>query len=95
MTNTPARPVRQPTPPSSSTRSLKPSDIPIGENKQPCWTDCIPRTDHNALFLDYDFSSTTLGPKSEWGPALKSYTTMVFADSRGACLYWYDILFDC
>ena len=62
--------------------------LPIRLAKPPSWTDCIPRTDHNAIFLDCDYSSTTLGPKSEWGPSLRAYTTMVFADSRGACIYW-------
>jgi signal transduction histidine kinase len=56
--------------------------------KPPTWTDCIPRTEHNAIFLDCDYSSSTLGPKSEWGPSLRAYTTMAFADSRGACIYW-------
>ena len=54
--------------------------LPIRLAKPPSWTDCIPRTDHNAIFLDCDYSSTTLGPKSEWGPSLRAYTTMVFAD---------------
>jgi signal transduction histidine kinase len=66
----------------------RPSDLPIRERKPPTWTDCIPRTEHNAIFLNCDYSATTLGPKSGWGPSLRAYTTMVFADSRGACVYW-------
>jgi PAS domain S-box-containing protein len=61
-------------------------DLPMREAG--CWTDCIPKTEHNALFLDYDFATTPLGPKSEWSPVLRAYVTMIFADSRGACLYW-------
>ncbi|KAK4898405.1 hypothetical protein LTR27_004001 [Elasticomyces elasticus] len=52
------------------------------------WTDSIPRTAHNSLFLEYDWSSTTLGPIDEWGPALRLYASMIFADSRGAVLWW-------
>ncbi|GAB7336200.1 hypothetical protein MBLNU13_g08969t2 [Cladosporium sp. NU13] len=64
--------------------------LPIREapNAQGCWSDCIARTEHNALFLDYDFATTPLGPKSGWSAVLRAYVTMVFADSRGACLYW-------
>lgn len=64
------------------------SDLPIRTSAHNSWWDCIPRTEHNALFLDYDFATTPLGPKSEWSPVLRAYVTMVFADSRGACLYW-------
>ncbi|KAK3617808.1 hypothetical protein LTR56_025042 [Elasticomyces elasticus] len=52
------------------------------------WTDSIPKTAHNSLFLNYDWSSTTLGPIDEWGPALRLYASMIFADSRGAVLWW-------
>ena len=52
------------------------------------WTKVIPRTEHNALFLDCDYGSTTLGPIQDWGPALRLYASMVFVDSRGACVYW-------
>ncbi|KAK5710043.1 hypothetical protein LTR17_019205 [Elasticomyces elasticus] len=54
------------------------------------WTDSIPKTAHNSLFLNYDWSSTTLGPIDEWGPALRLYASMIFADSRGAVLWWGD-----
>ncbi|KAK5690976.1 hypothetical protein LTR17_025788 [Elasticomyces elasticus] len=54
------------------------------------WTDSIPKTAHNSLFLNYDWSSTTLGPLDEWGPALRLYASMIFADSRGAVLWWGD-----
>jgi PAS domain S-box-containing protein len=67
------------------------STLPIrgpSQDSGRCWTDCIPRTEHNALFLNYDFATTPLGPKSEWSPILRAYVTMIFADSRGACLYW-------
>lgn len=68
---------------------LPDSDLPTGTSPQAsCWTDCISRTEHNALFLDYDFATTPLGPKSRWSPVLRAYVTMIFADSRGACLYW-------
>ena len=67
---------------------MRPSNPPTRECRQETWTDCIPRTEHNALFLDYDFATTPLGPKSEWSPVLRAYVTMIFADSRGACLYW-------
>jgi len=64
------------------------SGLPVQVLNPQSWTDCIPRTEHNAIFLDCDYSSTTLGPKSQWGPSLRAYTTMAFADSRGACIYW-------
>lgn len=64
------------------------SSLPIRGVSQGCWTDCIAKTEHNSLFLAYDFATTPLGPKSGWSPVLRAYVTMVFADSRGACLYW-------
>lgn len=64
------------------------SDRSTRTSSQASWTDCITRTAHNALFLDYDFATTPLGPRSEWSPVLRAYVTMIFADSRGACLYW-------
>lgn len=67
---------------------MQPSNLPTRECRQETWTDCIPKTEHNALFLDYDFATNPLGPKSEWSPVLRAYVTMIFADSRGACLYW-------
>jgi len=52
------------------------------------WADVLPKTAHVELFRGVDFGATTLGPISEWGPALRSYATMVFADSRPANVYW-------
>lgn len=52
-------------------------------SSRPWWTDAIPRTAHNSLFLDCDFASTSLGPMSTWGQALRLYASMIFADSRG------------
>ena len=52
------------------------------------WTDVLPKTEHVDLFRRTDYSRTTLGPVAEWGPALRFYTSMLFADSRGACMYW-------
>ncbi|EME43361.1 hypothetical protein DOTSEDRAFT_72688 [Dothistroma septosporum NZE10] len=52
------------------------------------WLDHIPRTPHNELFLAADYASTPLGPHALWGPALRLYASMVFADSRGAGVYW-------
>lgn len=54
----------------------------------PSWTAVIPRTEHNAIFLDCDYGPTPLGPIKDWGPALRLYASMVFTDSRGACVYW-------
>ena len=52
------------------------------------WPDTLPKTTHVELFRNADFGATALGPISEWGPALRSYATMVFADSRAANVYW-------
>lgn len=52
------------------------------------WTSFIPPTDHNSLFLNTDYGATSLGPISDWGPALRLYTSLVFSDSRPACVYW-------
>lgn len=51
----------------------------------PSWTDVLPKTDHVRFFLQSDFGS--LGPIADWGPALRYSITMLFADSRVACLY--------
>ncbi|KAK5678562.1 hypothetical protein LTS10_009006 [Elasticomyces elasticus] len=56
--------------------------------RTPRWTDFLPKSEHTELFLHADYDSTTLGPISAWGPALRSYTSMVFADSRPAIVYW-------
>jgi len=75
--------------PSDTTKKpAKPSGSADQVSKTPLWTDCIPKTKHNAIFLECDYGQTTLGPTSEWGLSLRAYTTMVFADSRGACIYW-------
>lgn len=50
------------------------------------WTDVLPHTTHVDLFRNCDFG--TLGPLKDWGPALRMYTSMLFTDSRGACIYW-------
>ncbi|KAK5737809.1 hypothetical protein LTR17_006457 [Elasticomyces elasticus] len=57
-------------------------------SRAPRWTDFLPKSEHTELFLHADYDSTTLGPISAWGPALRSYTSMVFADSRPAIVYW-------
>lgn len=52
------------------------------------WVDTIERTEHNLLFLNYDFASTRLGPLEDWCFALRMHASMVFSDSRAACVYW-------
>ncbi|KAK3683277.1 hypothetical protein LTR37_020390 [Vermiconidia calcicola] len=51
------------------------------------WTDVLPKTGHADFFRRTDFGPT-LGEVSRWGPALRFYTTMLFADSRATCIYW-------
>lgn len=58
------------------------------EHGSSSWTDVLPQTEHVDLFRQADYAHTVLGPLSTWGPALRFYTTMIFADSRAACLYW-------
>ena len=57
-------------------------------SKHSCWVDTIPRTPHNHFFIRTDYTATSLGPKECWGPALRAYASMVFADTRGAGLFW-------
>ncbi|KPI38828.1 Virulence sensor protein BvgS [Cyphellophora attinorum] len=52
------------------------------------WTIRLPNTSHVQLFKDTDWAATDLGPLSSWGPSLRFAASMVFADSRGACVYW-------
>lgn len=52
------------------------------------WTDSLPHTDHCNLFRNTDYAKTSLGPTSDWDPALRCYVSMLFADSRPACVYW-------
>lgn len=52
------------------------------------WIDRLPKTPHVELFRNADFGATTLGPISEWGPALRLHAQMVFSDSRAANIYW-------
>lgn len=52
------------------------------------WLDNIPKSVHTKHFLEADFASTALGSLESWGAALRLYASMVFADSRAACVYW-------
>ncbi len=53
------------------------------------WTDALPSTDHVNLFRSTDWATSILGPPIQWSPELRFATNMIFADSRGACVYWY------
>lgn len=39
------------------------------------------------LFRKADYGPT-LGAAAGWGPALRCYTSMVFADTRASVIYW-------
>lgn len=52
------------------------------------WTDVLPSTEHVDHFRNADFGSTAMGPLADWGPALRLYVTMLFANSRATALYW-------
>ena len=52
------------------------------------WTSRLPNTSHVQLFKEVDWAATELGPLRHWGPSLRFAANMVFADSRGACVYW-------
>nr|POE94267.1 hypothetical protein CFP56_16507 [Quercus suber]POF04896.1 hypothetical protein CFP56_73857 [Quercus suber] len=52
------------------------------------WLETLPRDAHVDRFRACDFGSTSLGPLRDWGPALRMYASMIFADSRGCCVYW-------
>lgn len=64
------------------------NESPVFARGSSSWADVLPKTNHVELFRGTDFGATTLGPMSEWGPALRSYATMVFTDSRAANVYW-------
>lgn len=51
------------------------------------WVSTLPHTEHVDLFRKTDYGPT-LGPASAWGPALRCYTSMVFADTRASVIYW-------
>lgn len=68
--------------------AMQHSSLPTRSPARASWTDWIPRTEHNNLFLNYDFSTTPLGDKAVWSSSLRAYVNMLFADSRGACIYW-------
>ena len=52
------------------------------------WTDDLPSSDHVNLFRGMDWTKTILGAPRQWSTELRFMTNMVFADSRGACIYW-------
>lgn len=54
------------------------------------WTLELPDSQHAEFFKTTDWASTPLGPLESWGLALRLHTLTTFADSRPACLYWYD-----
>jgi hypothetical protein len=54
------------------------------------WTKVLPDTEHIRLFKSVDWSSTRLGSLQSWDSTLRSATFQVLADTRPACLYWYD-----
>ena len=70
---------------SHASRSLNNAFFAQGSSS---WTNVLPTTEHLGIFRRADHARTVLGPLSDWGPALRFFTTMVFADSRAACLYW-------
>lgn len=53
-----------------------------------CWTDTLLQDEHFHLFRNTDFAKTSLGPVSDWDTSSRFYTSMLFADSRPACIYW-------
>src|ERR1700712_2228985 len=54
------------------------------------WTEVLPDTEHITLFKSIDWSSTRLGPLQSWSHTLRQSTYQVLADTRPACLYWYN-----
>lgn len=52
------------------------------------WISQLPNSSHVDLFKETDWASTDLGPVEDWGSDLRLATNMLFADSRGACVYW-------
>lgn len=59
--------------------------FPVPESS---WIARLPDTKHVQLFKDTDWASTELGCLETWGPSLRFIASMVFADSRAACVYW-------
>lgn len=66
--------------------STIPSPIPNPAD----WTSDLPDSDHVQFFKNTNWAATHLGPLESWGLALRLHTFTTFADSRPACLYWYD-----
>ncbi|KAJ9614402.1 hypothetical protein H2200_002538 [Cladophialophora chaetospira] len=58
------------------------------QSASPTWTSHLPNSRHVELFKNTDWAATDLGPLDRWGPDLRFAANMVFADSRGACVYW-------
>lgn len=54
------------------------------------WTLDLPDTPHVRFFRNTDWAKSPLGPLSTWNATLRLFTRMVFADSRAACIWWYD-----
>nr|POE78664.1 hypothetical protein CFP56_62915 [Quercus suber] len=52
------------------------------------WLDSLLSDANLDRFRACDFGSTSLGRLEDWGPALRMYASMIFADSRGSCVYW-------
>jgi hypothetical protein len=74
----------------AASNSAHPVPSPI-DNNPADWTLDLPDTDHVRFFRSRDWPSTALGPLETWASALRLHTYTLFADTRPACLYWYDL----
>ncbi|KAF1981835.1 hypothetical protein K402DRAFT_220879 [Aulographum hederae CBS 113979] len=52
------------------------------------WVDALPQSEQVQLFKNAAWASTPLGPLGTWGPSLRMLANLIFADSRGSCIYW-------
>ena len=77
--------------PQSEINDARDPDHPHDEDDDD-WTRDLPQTDHVRFFRSTDWGSTKLGPLKTWDSTLRIYTRMLFADSRAACLWWYEFL---
>lgn len=78
--------------PSAETNGFIPAAPPPEETAtdEQDWTEDLPQSDHVRFFREVDWSRTKLGPLKDWGTTLRTFVRMAFADSRPACLWWYD-----
>lgn len=54
------------------------------------WTQMLPVAEGTRFFKSIDWSASTLGLPQTWPATLRFAVSLLFSDSRGAAIYWFN-----